>query len=133
MDPARFGPDLVCVRHQLPATMKRSFFLIMASVLFVGTAFAQEPAAGQSSEVLQSCLLGTTDDTWLALNLTRDQLKRVHRVQEACQDECERAGVVKQDNPISNADGRLVMSELDNILSDDQYSAWVAYCAGITK
>ncbi|MBK8340192.1 MAG: hypothetical protein IPK99_09500 [Flavobacteriales bacterium] len=80
--------------------------------------------------MLQSCLLGTPNETWTALKLTRDQLQRVHNIQEACKEECSAAGARKQANPISNADGTTVMAELDNILDEEQYRAWVAYCAG---
>lgn len=91
---------------------------------------AQPTTVGPSSEVLQSCLLGTPTETWTALKLTRDQLRRVQNIQEACKEECGAAGAKKQANPISNADGTTVMAELDNILDDDQYRAWVAYCTG---
>lgn len=101
---------------------------IAALVLCSSTAIAQSSAP--SSEVLQSCLLGTRDDTWATLKLTSDQLRRMHAVQEACKEECDVAGVKKDPNSISTADGKTIMSELDNILSEEQYDAWVAYCAG---
>ncbi|MBP6391379.1 MAG: hypothetical protein KA175_03270 [Flavobacteriales bacterium] len=110
--------------------MMKSLILFAALVLCGLDTTAQTTPVGPSSEVLQSCLLGTPIETWTALKLTRDQLRRVQNIQEACKEECSAAGAKKQANPISNADGTTVMSELDNILDDDQYRAWVAYCAG---
>lgn len=91
---------------------------------------AQTPATGPSSESLQSCLLGTRPETWATLKLTRDQFQRVGYVQEACKEECAIAGAKKKTNTISNADGSTVMGELKSILTEEQYRAWVAYCAG---
>ncbi|MEO8588347.1 MAG: hypothetical protein ABI432_03180 [Flavobacteriales bacterium] len=110
--------------------MRKPFVSITALVLWCASASAQAPTTDLSSEVLQSCLLGTPTATWTALKLTPDQLRRVQFVQEACKEECDVAGVKKKANSISSADGNTILSELDNILSEDQYRAWVAYCAG---
>lgn len=104
--------------------------MIAVLMLSGATALAQEPAKEPSSAVLQSCLVGTPNSVWATLKLTRDQLVRIGLVQEACKEECELPGVKKVDNPISNADGSTVMSEVRNILGRDQYQAWVAYCSG---
>lgn len=114
--------------------MKKPLLLIAALVLCSLQAMAQTPAAEPSSESLQSCLLGTRTGTWTELKLTRDQLQRMERVQEACKEECAVAGAKKEANAISNADGSTVMSEVKNILTPEQYRAWVAYCVvGITS
>lgn len=107
----------------------KSFIGIAAFVLCNGFAMAQSQTP--SSEVLQSCLLGTRADTWASLKLTPDQLRRVQAVQEACKEECDVAGAKKDPNSISTADGSTIMSELDNILSKEQYDQWVAYCSGV--
>jgi hypothetical protein len=104
--------------------------LVLAIASLASRSVAQTPATDPPSEVLQSCLLGTPDAVWVALKLTVDQRVRMHHVQEACKEECDVAGVEKQDNPISSADGSMIMSEVDNILSTEQYRAWVAYCVG---
>ncbi len=104
--------------------------LIAALVLCGRMALAQEPGTEPSSAVLQSCLVGTPNSVWATLKLTRDQVVRIGFVQEACKEECELPGVKKVPNPISNADGNTVMSEVKNILGRDQYLAWVAYCSG---
>jgi hypothetical protein len=93
-----------------------------------GTALAQKPVSGPDDAALQKCLLGTFDGTWTELKLTSDQLERMRRVQSACREECEKAGVKKVDNPISNADGSTVLSEVKNILTKEQYEAWVGHC-----
>jgi hypothetical protein len=105
--------------------------LIAALLLAGSAAHAQPPADGPSSEVLQSCLLGTPTTVWTNLKLTSDQLRRMLLVQEACKEECDVARANKQPNPISNADGSTILAEVDNILSSAQYEAWVAYCAAI--
>jgi hypothetical protein len=74
--------------------------------------------------------MGTGPTEWTKLKLTPDQLERVRRIQEACKEECDVPGVKKVDNPVSNANGDTVMSELANILTMDQYRAWVLYCTG---
>jgi hypothetical protein len=108
--------------------MKPIVFLVL--LVFSGGALAQTPATQPSAAELQKCLLGTHEDTWMKLHLSEDQLQRMGWVQQACREECEAAGVKKVDNPISNADGSTVLSEVKNILTPDQYRAWVAQCAG---
>lgn len=112
--------------------MMKPLAMITALVICVLGATAQTPNASPSSEVLQSCLLVTGPTEWARLKLSTDQLERVRRIQEACKEECDVKGVKKVDNPISNADGKTVMAELVNILTKDQYRAWVAYCTGTT-
>jgi hypothetical protein len=90
---------------------------------------AQQPPAQVSDVHLQKCLLGTFDDRWNALRLSEDQLHRIRLVQSACREECEGAGVRKTNNPISNANGRTVLDEVKNILTVEQYAAWVAFCS----
>ena len=110
--------------------------IVFSLFVLLGSSFgwAQEPGTEPSSQVLQSCLLGTGPTVWTQLKLSPDQLERVRRVQEACKVECEVAGATKEANPISTADGSTILSELDNILSRDQYTAWVNYCRnGVTE
>ncbi len=107
----------------------RTHLLVFAAVLlFEGPAQAQvqEP----SPAVLQRCLLNTMPETWTALKLDPDQLRRMGFVQEACGEECDAAGMKKPENAISNANGETVMAEVKNILTEEQYTAWVATCAG---
>jgi hypothetical protein len=114
----------------VPWAHMRTFLLPVTLMLLSLNATAQEPPTnGASSEVLQSCLLGTGPGTWAELKLTSDQLERMRRIREACLEECDVPGVTKQDNPISNADGKMVISEVYNVLTADQYRAWLAYCA----
>jgi len=103
-------------------------YLATLLLLSVG-AFAQQPAKELSSGALQSCLLGTPEKVWTDLKLTRDQLKRIKYVQEACKEECEGAGVAFVPNDLSNSSGTVVLGEVRNILTKDQYRAWVGYCA----
>lgn len=107
--------------------MKR--LALMAVLAWSGTVLAQTSDVQPSDAALQKCLLSTFDETWMKLHLTEDQSRRMILVQQACREECEKAGVKKVDNPISNADGSTVLSEVKNILSGDQYRAWVAHCA----
>ncbi len=93
-----------------------------------GTATGQTPPTPPTDAVLQKCLLVTFDDTWTRLHLSTDQLKRMLLVQQACREECEAARVRKVDNPISNAGGSTVLSEVRNILTKEQYDDWVAQC-----
>jgi hypothetical protein len=106
--------------------------LIWIAVLLFSTAAAhgQTPDGTPSSVVLQSCFMGTPMATWTKLKLTSDQLERLGRVQEACKEECDLPNVKKEDDPISHSDGSMVMTELKNILTMDQYAAWLAYCKG---
>ncbi len=90
---------------------------------------AQQPPAQVPDVHLQKCLLGTYDDRWTALRLSEDQLHRMRLVQSACREECEGAGVRKTNNPISNANGSTVLAEVKNILTTEQYTAWVAFCS----
>ncbi len=107
--------------------MKAQLFLLL--LLFgSGGVLAQRPGTEPGSAVLQSCLLGTSPDVWNTLKLTSDQIRRMGHIQEACKVECDGAGVPVVHNPISNADGETVMAEVRNVLSTDQYNAWVAYC-----
>lgn len=108
--------------------MLKPFLLIVLLVLAGRDASAQQPVPEPSSLELQSCLMGTPISTWQRLQLTTDQMERMRRVQEACKEECDLPDVKKVDNPISNADGTMVMSEVKYILSKEQYQAWVAYC-----
>jgi len=102
---------------------------LLAALLLSGSGLlAQTPGTEPSSEVLQSCLLGTPPTFWTKLKLTPDQLERMRRIQEACEEECDGAGVPVVPNPISNADGETVMSEVRHVLTREQYNAWVAYC-----
>lgn len=103
----------------------------ITTVLFLtANAFGQTPAGTPSSAVLQSCLLGTPAATWTKLKLTSDQVERLSHVLEACKEECDLPNVKKESDPVSHSDGTVVMAELKNILTMDQYAAWLAYCEG---
>lgn len=104
--------------------------MLITALLLSAAVCAQEPRATASDALLQTCLLGTRMHTWSKLKLTRDQLVRVQRVQEACMEECDAAGMPKQDSPVSRADGQTIISEIRGILSSEQYQGWVAYCSG---
>ncbi|MBK9286859.1 MAG: hypothetical protein IPN38_04035 [Flavobacteriales bacterium] len=75
-----------------------------------------------------SDVLNTPPETWATLKLTPDQLRRMLLVQDACREECEATGAKKSEDSISNADGSTILSEVKNILSEEQYAAWVATC-----
>src|SRR6187402_857239 len=100
--------------------MKKPLVLIALLAWSCGAALAQTPTAAPSDAALQKCLLGTFEGTWMKLHLTEDQQRRMLLVQQACREECEKAGAPKADNPISNADGRTVLAEVKNILTADQ-------------
>ncbi|HQV37880.1 MAG: hypothetical protein IPL81_12470 [Flavobacteriales bacterium] len=103
----------------------------IAALLFLTVdATAQTPAGAPSSAVLQSCFMGTPAATWTKLKLTSDQLERLGRVQEACKTECDLPNVKKEEDPISHSGGDMIMTEVKNILTMDQYAAWLAYCEG---
>ncbi|MBK8497857.1 MAG: hypothetical protein IPL52_03340 [Flavobacteriales bacterium] len=107
----------------------RTFTVLVLLALCSSYAMAQQNGHEPSDAVLQSCLLGTSPATWSGLKLTGDQTERVKRVQEACKEECEATGAKKPADSISNATGSTVLAELKSILDEDQYSAWLAYCA----
>lgn len=112
-----------------PCSMRmREPLLWISAVLLSVPAAAQVPVSEPSPAQLQQCLLRTPADTWATLKLTSDQLRRMGFVQEACREECEATGAKKEERSISNADGSTVLSEVKNILSEDQYAAWVATC-----
>lgn len=115
--------------NQLNRLVMKTPMLITALLLSV-MACAQQPKAEPSSAILQTCLLGTGTTTWRLLGLSSDQLERVRRVMEACQEECDAQRMRKTDDTISTADGSVILSEVRGILSADQYRSWVAYCAG---
>lgn len=101
----------------------------IAALLFVTPdASAQKPGDTPSSAVLQSCFMGTPATLWTKLKLTSDQLERLSRVQEACKTECDLPNARKDDNPLSHSGGDMIMKEVKNILTMDQYAAWLAYC-----
>ena len=104
--------------------------LIWIAALFFVTADAigQTPGGSPSSAVLQSCFMGTPAATWTKLKLTSDQLRRLSEVQEACKTECDLPNAKKEADPISHSSGDMIMTELKNILTMDQYAAWLAYC-----
>lgn len=112
--------------------MWKFIILIFASITVSSCSFAQVPGETPSGEVLQSCLMGTTDDIWKELELSYDQTRRIHFVQEACKEECNSAKANDQPNPISTADGSTILSEVEHILTREQYKKWVSYCAGDT-
>jgi len=108
----------------------RTLLLLLPLLLWSMTTRAQQPAQEPSSAVLQSCLLGTGPDQWAKLKLSGDQMRRMKHIQEACQVECDGAGVVVVPNPIAAADGDLIMEDVRKVLSTEQYTNWVAYCRG---
>ena len=74
--------------------MKR--LALMAVLAWSGTVLAQQtPVVQPSDAALQKCLLSTFDETWMKLHLTEDQSRRMILVQQACREECEKAGVKK--------------------------------------
>ena len=101
--------------------------LLLAILTWSAPGARAQGTAEPSAATLQKCLLSTSELTWNDLHLSADQLERMRRVQQACREECEKA-VKVVDNPISNADGSTVLSEVKNILSADQYRDWLAYC-----
>ncbi|MBL0127620.1 MAG: hypothetical protein IPP83_09185 [Flavobacteriales bacterium] len=90
---------------------------------------AQQPPAEPSSAVLQKCLLVTPPNIWAELKLSSDQLHRMKFVQEACREECTAAGAKGDPDSISHSDGKMVMDDVRNVLTGDQYRGWLAYCA----
>ena len=111
----------------------RPLLLVSLLGLAPAGASAQTRDTAMSSEVLQSCFMGTPAAMWTRLRLTSDQLRRLEAIQEACTKECDLPGVKKEANAISDSNGRMVMTELKNILTMDQYAAWSAYCASFDK
>ncbi len=109
--------------------MLKHLVLVMLLAPISGTVWAQRPPATASDTVLQKCLLGTFDDTWSVLRLSLDQLTRIRLVQSACREECDMAAVHKVNNPISSANGSTVLAEVKNILTAEQYAAWVTFCS----
>jgi hypothetical protein len=108
-------------------------FLVIATLMLSGRGLqAQAPPTAPGPSELQRCLLNTPPQTWTSLKLSPDQLRRIGYVQEACGEECDAAGMKKDPNAISNADGSTVMAEVKNILTEDQYTAWVKLCAAGT-
>ena len=112
--------------------MMKALIWIAALLFFTVDAFGQTPKTAPSSVVLQSCFMGTPEAMWTKLKLTSDQLERLSRVQEACKTECDLPNVKKEENPISHSGGDMIMTEVKNILTMDQYAAWLAYCEGFT-
>lgn len=112
--------------------MPKPLFVFAVVLLCGGAAQAQVPVREPGPAELQRCLLNTKPQAWTALKLSPDQLRRIGYVQEACGEECDAAGMKKDPNAISNADGSTVMAEVKNILTEDQYTAWVKLCAGGT-
>lgn len=104
----------------------------IALFLLFGTtapiAVAQE-LKEQSGAALQSCLMGTGVDTWQALQLSQDQLRRMTMIQEACKEACEAAGGKPSKNSISNEDGSTILGEVRNVLSATQYDRWLKFCS----
>lgn len=109
--------------------MLKHLLLIALLAPATGDVWAQRPPAQASDTALQKCLLGTYDDTWNRLRLSVDQMNRMRLVQSACREECDMAAVHKVNNPISNANGSTVLAEVKNILTAEQYAAWLSFCA----
>ena len=123
----------MCLCESFNLLPKMKTLIGMAMLLFsTAGAFGQTPDSTPSSAALQSCFMGTPAAMWTKLKLTSDQLERLGRVQDACKEECDLPNVKKEDDPISHSDGSMVMTELKNILTMDQYAAWLAYCQGST-
>lgn len=102
--------------------------LLTTLVTWFGAVNAQVPGPQPTAAILQRCVLNTPPETWATLKLTPDQLRRMLLVQDACREECEATGAKKSEDSISNADGSTILSEVKNILSEEQYAAWVATC-----
>lgn len=113
-------------------TMIRTIVLFTTLLALSSNGFAQRSAAAQSTAVLQSCLLGTGPSMWSSLKLTTDQMERARRIQEACKEECIAAGAKHRNDGVSAADGSTIISELKNVLTTEQYGAWLAYCGSQT-
>jgi hypothetical protein len=109
--------------------MLKHIVLIILLVPMGGAVLAQRPQATAPDTALQKCLLGTFDDTWSALRLSDDQLNRIRLVQSACREECEVAGAHRTKDASSNANGSAVLAEVKNILTAEQYAAWVTFCS----
>ena len=116
--PLKVEPTLMLMRTSL---------FVLAGLLH-GDAEAQVTVPQASPAELQRCLLRTPLDTWTALKLSPDQLRRMGYVQDACREECEATGATKPEGSITSADGSTVLSEVLNILSEEQYAGWVATC-----
>lgn len=110
----------------------KALIWIAALLFFTTGAFAQTPSGTPSSAVLQSCFMGTPATMWAKLKLTKDQQERLSRVLEACKTECDLPNLKKEEDPISHSGGDMIMTEVKNILTMDQYAAWLAYCEGAT-
>ena len=123
---------LGCVRNKpfIHVPMMKPLIWIAAFLFLSVNAFGQTPAGNPSSAVLQSCFMGTPAAMWTKMKLTSDQLERLSRVQEACKTECDLPNVKKEENPISHSSGDMIITELKNILTMDQYAAWLDYCEG---
>ena len=110
--------------------MLKPLIWITALLFFSLNAIGQTPGGGPSSAVLQSCFIGTPAAMWTKMKLTSDQQERLSRVQEACKTECDAASGKKENDATSHSSGDMIITELKNILTMDQYAAWLAYCEG---
>ena len=110
--------------------MMKLLLILLAFAGLVPHVLAQSGVDQPSTEVLQSCLLGTKAEVWATLQLTPDQTRRAEHIQEACKEECNVAGAKKSVVKASDADGSTIMDELRNVLTKEQYMGWVAYCTG---
>jgi len=105
--------------------------LSIAVIIFCcAGAWAQTPDAQPSDAALQKCILLTDDGTWNSLKLSSDQLGRARRIQQACTEECKASDVKKpQDDSMIKASGTTVVAELKSVLTPEQYTTWVSWCA----
>ncbi|MGV9011394.1 MAG: hypothetical protein ACOH13_02270 [Flavobacteriales bacterium] len=121
----------MCIANKFNPFAKMKALVWIAALLFLSVdASAQTPCGNPSSGALQSCFIGTPAATWTKMKLTSDQKERLGRVQEACKTECDAANEKKGNDAISHSSGDMIITELKNILTMDQYAAWLAYCEG---
>lgn len=84
------------------------------------------PAQTGSSTVDYECLLATDQVAWEALGLSRDQAKRAGQVKEACEEEC---AETRAKGGSENALLAGYEEELRGILTPEQYTGWLKWCA----
>jgi hypothetical protein len=108
-------------------------WIVIASLSALGMfpTAAQVPNTAAGSAELQSCFMGTPDSFWAGLKLTSDQVERMSRVREACRTECVLPKGKAADDHGTVASGDMIITELRNILTMDQYAAWTTYCKGL--
>lgn len=104
----------------------KTFILTLGLALLGANAVAQSKPATTTAAGSHECLMATDANALASLGLSPEQTAQVSAIQADCKKACAAAA---KDAAAQHAAGDKHVTQVQGVLTADQYNKWVAWCA----